>query len=150
MRPSWDEFFLNIAKEVSTRATCLRAKHGCVLVKDKTIISSGYNGSPPGIPHCTEDGCFMISGHCERCNHAEVNAVCQAAINGVSVKGATSYTTGASCLECIRTLLCAKIERIVYIKGGHYAFPEEEEKLRKIFIENSGVDIVPYEPLKNK
>ena len=142
-RPSWDNYFLNIAKEVSRRATCKRAQHGCVLVKDKNIVATGYNGAPPGIPHCIDDGCFMINGHCERCMHAEVNAICQAAIHGVAVKGATAYLTGESCLECVRTLISARIERIVYIKGGHYSFPEEEEKLRKLFIEKSGIELCP-------
>ena len=145
MRPSPDEYFLRIAKEVSTRATCKRAKHGCVIVKDKTIISTGYNGSPPKVPHCIDQDCIMINGHCERCNHAEVNAICQAAIQGASVKNAMAYVTGEPCLECLRTLLCAKIDRIVYIKGGHYAFPDEEENLRQLFITKSGVEILPYE-----
>lgn len=140
-RPSWDEYFLNIAKEVSTRATCTRAKHGCVLVKDKNIIAAGYNGAPPGVPHCTDEGCIMIAGHCERCNHAEVNAICQAAIHGAAVKDATAYISGSPCLECLRTLICARIYRIIYIEGGHYAFPDEEEKLRKLFIEKSGIEI---------
>jgi len=144
-RPSLDEYFLRIAKEVSTRATCRRAKHGCLLVKDKTILSTGYNGAPPGIPHCTDGICIMINGHCERCSHSEVNAVCQAAIKGVSIENATAYVTGEACLECIRTLLCAKISRIVYIKDGHYDFPEKEEKLRQLFIEVSGIEVVPYE-----
>ena len=141
MRPSWDKYFLNIAKEVSTRATCLRASHGCVLVKDRNIIAAGYNGSPPGVKHCTEDGCFMIDGHCKRCNHAEVNAICQAAMHGISVKGATAYVTGECCCDCLRTLICAGISSIIYTKGGHYAFPEKEEELRSIFIQESDINI---------
>ena len=87
----------------------------------------------------------MIGGHCERCNHSEVNAICQAAINGVSVKDSIAYVTGEPCLECLRTLICAKIASIIYIKHGHYAFPEEEEKLRKLFIQKSGIKVAPYE-----
>lgn len=140
-RPDWDILFLGVAKLISRRATCNRAKHGCVLVKDNDILSIGYNGSPPKTKHCTEDGCVMINNHCERCNHAEVNSICRAAIKGASVNGAIAYVTGEPCLECIRVLACAKISRIVYIKDGHYKYPKEEEDLRKLFIEQSDIKI---------
>lgn len=142
-RPNWDQYFLKLAKVVSTRATCNRAKHGCVLVKDKTVLATGYNGAPPGISHCLDSGCILINGHCERCNHAEVNSICQAAAKGVCVEGATAYVTGESCLECLRTLLCAKIDKLVYIRGGHYSFPDEEQALRELFIERFD-SVKPY------
>lgn len=140
-RPTWDEYFMNMAKVVSTRATCLRAKHGCVLVKDKRIISTGYNGSPPGVKHCVDDGCILINNHCERCNHAEVNAICNAAKHGNSTQGTVAYITGEPCLECIRTLICAGVNKIYYKIGGHYEFPVEEQQLRDLFINQSGISI---------
>jgi len=144
-RPNWDQFFLGIAKQTAKRATCNRAKHGCVLVKDNGVISTGYNGAPPKISHCDEGGCFVINDHCERCNHAEVNAICQAAIRGHNTRGATAYVTGESCLECLRTLLCAGIEKIVYIKDGHYTFPKEEEKLRHLFMTQLEIKAMEYD-----
>jgi len=141
-RPDWDEYFLILAKHASVRATCQRAKHGCVLTRHNTVVSIGYNGAPPGVPHCIDDGCIIIGGHCERCNHAEVNAICQAAKEGHFTIGATAYITGEPCLECLRTLICAGIVRIVYAKGGHYPFPKDEEDLRQLFIRESGIEIV--------
>lgn len=90
-RPSWDDYFLNIAKEVSKRSTCPRASVGAVIVKDHRILSTGYNGAPPGEPHCTDVGCLMENNHCERTIHAETNAVAQAARFGVLINGATLY-----------------------------------------------------------
>jgi dCMP deaminase len=115
MRDSWDIYFLKLADSVSERATCKRAKCGCVITKDNCFLSSGYNGAPPGIPHCTDHGydCIMIDGHCERCNHAEVNAVCLAAMNGISIKDSTAYITGEPCHECLRTLACSGIKKLV-------------------------------------
>jgi len=90
-RPNWDNYFLNIAKEVSTRSTCPRASVGAVIVRDNRILSTGYNGAPPDEPHCTKVGCLVENNHCERTIHAETNAVAQAAKFGVSVDGATLY-----------------------------------------------------------
>lgn len=90
-RPNWDDYFLNIAREVSKRSTCLRASVGAVIAKDNRILSTGYNGAPPGEPHCSEVGCLIENNHCERTIHAETNAVAQAAKFGVSVDGATLY-----------------------------------------------------------
>ena len=77
-RPSWDEYFLKLAMLASERATCPRMHCGCVLVKDKYVLATGYNGSLPGTPHCYEDGCMVVNDHCVRTNHAEINAICQA------------------------------------------------------------------------
>jgi dCMP deaminase len=114
MRKSWDEYFMNIAREVATRATCDRKHVGCVLVKEKYIIASGYNGSVAGLPHCDQVGHMMVAGHCERTTHAEVNAVVQAAKHGVSTNGCTAYITASPCWHCFKVLASAGIRRIVF------------------------------------
>jgi hypothetical protein len=91
MRPTWDEYFMSIAKLAASRSTCPRASVGVVIVKDNRILSTGYNGSPSGEPHCTEIGCLMINNHCERTIHAETNAVVQAAKFGININGSTLY-----------------------------------------------------------
>jgi dCMP deaminase len=116
MRPSWDEYFLRIAAVVATRSTCNRKQVGCVLVRDKVVLSTGYGGSIRGQPHCTDVGC--ITGPdgtgCVRTVHAETNAVAQAAQNGVSTRGATAYVTLSPCANCFKLLANAGIVRIVY------------------------------------
>lgn len=114
MRQSWDEYFLTLANHVSTRATCGRLHAGCVIVKDKRIISTGYNGSPPGAPHCDDEGHLMIDNHCVATVHAETNAVSNAARAGVSTMEATAYITHTPCWNCIKNLIAAGIKRIVY------------------------------------
>lgn len=141
-RPDWDKYFLSLAEQVSTRATCKRAKHGCVLVIDNTILSTGYNGSPPGTPHCIDSECILINNHCKVCNHAEMNAVCQAAIKGIKTEGSTAYITGDPCCDCLRILLCSKIAKIVYKIGGHYPYPKEEETLRQYFLKYSKIEYI--------
>ena len=101
-RPSWDEYFMNIALEVARRSTCPRAQVGAIIVRDKRILTTGYNGAPSGLPHCTEVGCLMRGGHCVRTLHAEQNAIIQGALHGVSVKGGTIYVTHQPCLICPR------------------------------------------------
>jgi dCMP deaminase len=112
----WDEYFLEIAKTVSTRATCPRLSVGAVIVKDKTILSTGYNGSVRGFPHCNEEdvGCKVVKGHCIRTIHAETNAILQAAKNGANINGATCYVTHSPCLNCFKNLLNAGIVEIVW------------------------------------
>ncbi len=90
-RPSWDEYFMQVAFVVATRATCPRRSVGAVIVLDKRILATGYNGAPRGLAHCTEVGCHLVAGHCIRALHAEQNAILQAAMNGVSTRGATVY-----------------------------------------------------------
>lgn len=114
MRKSWDEYFLDIATAVATRSTCDRRYVGCVLVRDKTILSTGYNGSIRGLPHCDEVGHLMENGHCIRTVHAEANAVAQAARNGVMVAGATCYVTANPCWNCFKLLANAGTIRICY------------------------------------
>jgi dCMP deaminase len=113
VRPSWDEYFLSIAREVSSRASCPRASVGAVLVRDSRILATGYNGAPSGEPHCLEQGCVMEDGHCQRALHAEVNAIAHAAAAGVSIKGSRLYlydTNGRQpCRECSKVLTAAGV-----------------------------------------
>ena len=114
MRVSWDEYFMNIARVVATRATCDRKHVGAVLVRDKTILSTGYNGSIRGLPHCTEAGHMMEDGHCVATVHAEANAIIQAAKNGVAIEGATIYTTASPCWPCFKLIANSGALRIVF------------------------------------
>jgi dCMP deaminase len=113
-RVSWDEYFMNIARVVATRATCDRKHVGAVLVRHKTILSTGYNGSIRGLPHCSEAGHMMEDGHCVRTVHAEVNAITQAAKNGVAIEGATIYTTASPCWPCFKVIANSGCSRIVF------------------------------------
>lgn len=113
-RPSWDEYFLQIADLVSSRATCPRLHVGAILVCNRMIISTGYNGSPRKTSQCDEVGCRIVNGHCARVVHAEANTVIQAACHGISTKGATLYTRYLPCEHCTKILINAGIERIVY------------------------------------
>lgn len=114
MRPSWDSYFLAIAQQVATRGTCNRARVGAVIVRDRRILTTGYNGSPAGLPHCDDIGHLMIDGHCVRTLHAEQNAIIQAALHGISVAGGTLYVTHQPCLICTKILINAGIVRVVY------------------------------------
>ena len=131
-RPSWDQYFMRIAFEVAERSTCNRAKVGAIVVRDKRILTTGYNGSPAGLPHCTEVGCLIVGDHCVRTLHAEQNAIIQAALHGVSVSGGTIYVTHQPCLTCAKMVINAGIERVVY--QGRY--PDE---LAVSFLEQAGV-----------
>jgi dCMP deaminase len=113
-RVSWHEYFLNIARQVATRATCDRKHVGAVIVRDKTILSTGYNGSIRGLAHCTDAGHLIEEGHCVRTVHAEANAICQAARNGVRIEGADIYTTASPCWSCFRLIANTAIKRIYY------------------------------------
>ena len=112
MRQSWDEYFLTLARHVSTRATCDRLHAGCALVRDKRILATGYNGSLPGADHCGEVGHLMMNGHCVATEHAERNAVANAARAGVSTLGAIAYITHTPCWDCIKHLAAAGISAI--------------------------------------
>lgn len=128
-RPSIDEYFIEIANVVSKRSTCLRHKNGAVLVKDKHIISTGYNGAPSGLPHCSEVGCLREKNHIpsgerhELCRgaHAEANAIVQAALQGVSTEGSTMYSTHRPCSFCAKLIINANIKEVIYI----YSYPDE-------------------------
>ena len=114
MRPDWDSYFLTIAADVASRSTCDRAIVGAVLVNDRHILSTGYNGSPKGLPHCCDVGHLMVDGHCVRTIHAEQNSIIQAAVYGLSTKDATCYVTHFPCLICSKMLINAEIKRIVF------------------------------------
>ena len=104
-RVSWEKYFINIAVEVSKRSTCDRKNVGAVIVKDKMILSTGYNGSIRGLPHCDEIGHEMVNGHCVRTTHAEANAIVQAAKNGVKIKGSEIYVTASPCYDCFKLIV---------------------------------------------
>lgn len=111
-RPTWEEYFYGIAAAVSLRATCPRASVGAVIVSEEhRILSTGYNGAPPGEDHCLDVGCRIEDGRCQRALHAEVNAVAHAARHGVSIKGATLYVVGKDvCRECAKVLAAAGLD----------------------------------------
>ena len=136
-RPSWDDYFMSIAKIVATRGTCDRLQVGAVLVKDRRIIATGYNGAPPGMPHCDgEGGHQMENGHCIRTVHAEENSLLQAAVMGsMSTVGATVYTTHSPCHHCFKALAVAGVTRIV--AGADYQSPAvvEARKYAKIVLD---------------
>ena len=113
-RVSWDDYFISIAQMVSSRSTCPRKSVGAVIVRDHTILSTGYNGSIRGLGHCTEDGCMMVDDHCVATIHAEANAIIQAARNGVMLDGGECYVTASPCWNCFKMLANAGIGRIVY------------------------------------
>jgi len=141
-RPSWDEYFLGIADLVSTRSTCLRRKVGAVLVKDKRILATGYNGAPSGIEHCAEAGCLRAklkvpSGERhELCRglHGEQNAFLQAALHGTSLKGASLYSTTQPCIICAKMIINAGIKEVV-IKGDY------PDRMAKEFLREAKVKV---------
>lgn len=118
-RPDWDEYFLKLAMLASERATCPRMHCGCVLVKSKNVISTGYNGSIPGDDHCEDVGCLVIDDHCVRTVHAEMNALVQAAKRGHAVDGATAYVTNTPCTTCAKALVTAGVKRVVVFSDFH-------------------------------
>lgn len=124
-RPSLDDVFMEVARTFSRRATCDRAHVGCVLVVSGRIVSTGYNGSLPGAPHCVEEGHLMLDGHCVRTVHAEMNSLADAARRGASVDGATAFCTHEPCAYCAKALLAAGIRRIVYDKPYRSALTGE-------------------------
>lgn len=133
LRPSWDEYFMMVAKLASTRATCLQRKVGTVIVKNKRIIATGFNGSPPGLPHCTDVGCLVLPDRgtaCQRVLHSEHNAVLQDSKN---LEGATLYTSFFPCLNCMKIIISAKIKEVVYEK--EHEEKDEYEKAKREFAE---------------
>jgi len=113
-RVDWHTYFMNIAHQTATRATCDRKHVGAVIVRDKTILSTGYNGSIRGMPHCDDVGHVMEDGHCVATVHAEANAIIQAAKNGVRIEGAEIYTTASPCWSCFKLITNAGIRTIYY------------------------------------
>jgi dCMP deaminase len=113
-RASWDEYFMAIARQVATRSTCDRKHVGAVIVRDRMILTTGYNGSIRGLSHCDDVGHLMEEGHCVRTTHAEANALVQAARNGVGVEGAGIYVTASPCFGCFKLIANAGLSRIVF------------------------------------
>ena len=146
MRPSWDEYFMNIVDLVKTRSTCLRRQVGALIVKDKRILASGYNGAPVGCKHCDEVGCIrnelnIPSGQRHeicRATHAEQNAIAQAAYSGTSIKDATMYVTTQPCVLCAKLCINAGITKIIF--RGDY--PDE---LAMELLKEAGVRVIKYE-----
>ena len=132
-RVPWDVYFMNIADVVATRSTCQRKYVGSVVVRDKTILSTGYNGSIRGMPHCTEAGHMMENDHCVATIHAEANAIIQAAKNGVMIDGATIYVTASPCWNCFKMIANSGIRRICY--GEFYRDDRIFEVAQKLGIE---------------
>ena len=125
-RVSWEVYFMNIAREVATRSTCDRKHVGAVIVRGKTILSTGYNGSVKGMSHCDEIGHEMENGHCVRTIHAEANAVVQAARNGICIGDAEIYVTASPCYDCFKMIVNAGISAIYY---GEFYRDERIENL---------------------
>ena len=146
MRPSWDEYFMDIVELVKERSTCLRRKVGALIVKDRRILTSGYNGAPTGCRHCEDIGCLrqqlnIPSGERHelcRASHAEQNAIVQAAMYGQPIEGATIFVTAQPCTICSKLIINSGIKRVVY-KGS---YPDE---LSMQLLEEAGLEIVRYE-----
>lgn len=113
-RVSWETYFMNIATEVATRSTCDRKHVGAVIVRNKNILSTGYNGSIKGLPHCDQVGHEMVDGHCIRTTHAEANAIVQAAKNGVSIDNSEIFVTASPCYNCFKLIANSGIKVIYY------------------------------------
>ncbi len=148
-RPNWEEYFLKIAHLVAQRSTCIRRKVGALIVKDKRILATGYNGAPRGLAHCSETGCLrqrlkVPSGERhELCRglHAEQNALLQACLHGVSVKDSILYCTNQPCAICAKMLINAGIRQIV-IENGY------PDKMSMDFFNESGIDVRTYKKAK--
>jgi len=113
-RASWDEYFMAIGRVVASRSTCDRKHVGAVMVKNRMILATGYNGSIRGLPHCDDEGHMMEDGHCVRTVHAEANAIVQAARSGVELDGADIYVTASPCFGCFKLIANAGVRRIVF------------------------------------
>lgn len=146
MRPSWDEYFMEIAEVVKTRSTCLRRQVGAIIVKDKQILSTGYNGAPTGLKHCEETACIreqleVPSGERhELCRglHAEQNAIIQASLHGVKIEGATIYVTTQPCVVCAKMIINSGIKKVVY-KGDY------PDKLSAQMLAESGITVQKFQ-----
>ena len=142
-RPSWDEYFLQLARQAATRSTCLRRQVGAVLVRDRRVLATGYNGAPRGVSHCLDIGCLrdqlaIPSGERQelcRAIHAEQNAIIQAALHGVAIEGATLYTTLQPCVLCAKMLINCGVQEIHYAEG----YPDE---LSRSMFDEAGVVVV--------
>lgn len=155
IRPSWDEYFMELANAAAKRATCDRGRSGCVIVKDKQILVTGYVGAPTGLPHCDEVGHLFKKTihedgnetmHCVRTVHAEQNAICQAAKRGIALEGATLYCRMTPCRVCAMLIINCGIKRVVCEKKYHAGVESEEMfKQAGIEIEFFEDDILKYD-----
>lgn len=144
-RPTVDEYFMEIAAVVAKRSTCLRNKVGALVVKDKRILSTGYNGAPRGLEHCLEAGCLRDERNIEsgtrheicRAVHAEQNAIIQCALHGASTEGATLYCTHQPCILCTKMMINAGIRRVVFTED----YPDEESRR---YLNKAGIEIVRF------
>jgi dCMP deaminase len=134
-RVSWERYFMNLAIQAATRSTCPRKSVGAVIVRDRSILSTGYNGSIRGAPHCTDVGCLMENDHCVRTVHAEANALVQAARNGVRLEGAEIYVTASPCFNCFKLIANAGIRKVYY--GEFY---RDDQVIR--FAEELGIEMI--------
>ena len=140
-RVGWHTYFMNIARQAATRSTCDRKHVGAVIVRDKTILSTGYNGSIRGMPHCDDVGHLMEGGHCVGTVHAEANAIIQAAKNGVRIEGAELYTTASPCWSCFKLIANAGIRTIYY--GEFYRDTRSVEVAHTLGIDLIDLSAVP-------
>lgn len=155
VRPSWDDYFMEIANTVSKRATCDRGRSGCVIVRDRQILVSGYVGSPKGLPHCDEVGHQLkkmihedesTTQHCVRTVHAEQNAICQAAKLGISLNKGTLYCRMTPCRVCAMLIINCGIERVVCEKKYHDGKESEEMfKMAGVKLEYFSEEIQRYD-----
>lgn len=138
-RVGWDHYFMNIARQAASRSTCDRKFVGAVIVRDRTILSTGYNGSIRGMPHCDEVGHDLENSHCVATIHAEANAILQAAKNGVNISGSEIYTTASPCWNCFKLIANSGIRRIYY--GEFY---RDEKSIR--IAAQIGIELIHLPP----
>jgi len=138
-RLSWDEYFLKIAEMVSSRSTCDRRHVGAVIVKNKVVLSTGYNGAPRGLSHCDDVGHEIVDGHCVRTVHGEANAIAQAARNGVSIEGASLYLTHSPCYDCFKMIVNTGISDVKY--SSFYMSRYEASKTVLTLAKKAGVKL---------
>ena len=151
-RPTWDEYFMELAHTAAKRATCDRGRSGCVIVREKQVLVTGYVGSPKGLPHCDDVGHLMkkvthddgtVTQHCMRTVHAEQNAICQAARSGISLNGGTLYCKMTPCRTCAMLIINCGIERVV-CQHRYHAGAESEEMFRMAEVK---LDFINHEVL---
>jgi len=145
-RPSWPQYFMDIASMVAKRSTCLRRQVGAILVKDKRILATGYNGAPAGLSHCEDVGCMRLNSSIpsgerhELCRglHAEQNAIIQAAYHGISIAGSTLYCTNKPCVICSKMIINAGIEKVVFLDGY-------DDPLADRILQEGNIEVVKFE-----
>ncbi len=144
-RLDWDRYFMQICRVVAQRSTCTRAAVGAVIVRNKNILATGYNGAPRGMPHCTEVGCLVYTStnpdgeteeNCFRTIHAEINAIAQAAKHGVAIRDSSIYITHSPCIHCLKVLINTGIRRVCYER------PYKLERIEEL-VRLSGIELVP-------